>query len=286
VSAALGLACVLSFGSTPYKLPAVLNACSPDIQLATRAVLAAQGQSSAMIGYAPSANARSGFAITVKIPYVSSTASAGTILNALLATAGLTIGMQFGTAGGVQITGCIAFSCVISGTEGQDLTAQFTFESINMCTTATVVSSPGSFDKVYGFQDVANIALVSGTTYTLLNQFNFRINRVRVPYVGNSPRGLPQKLGIAYTEVTVDEEHLKIDDSEMNTFLGSGTPNYNQTPANVVISVANILNANQNLTLTATNAFYDSAPRRTGAETEWTKESTSSKANTGGYTIA
>src|SRR6185437_1606142 len=120
-SPSLGMACALQIGT--YVVPAKLTSCSDSVQLNYRKILFAQGGSTALAGYAPGANAKSGFTVTAILPY----ASASAFLNASLDTAGVDVAMQFGTAGGISLAGCIAFDCKVSGSEGQDITAAFTF---------------------------------------------------------------------------------------------------------------------------------------------------------------
>lgn len=291
-----GFKCALKIGA--YVLPAVLNSCSTDIQLNLRAVLAAQGQPSALIGYAPGANAKSGFTATVKIPYRQGSGedvvTADAILNAILSTAGVDVTMQFGLSGGVDVPGCIAFGCVIQGSEGNDITAALTMESTQFGTVGSTVTAPEAFDNVFAFSDAASIVLNSGTEYDIFNSFAFRITRTRVPYVGNSTTGIAQKLGVGYTEVMVDQERLigTEGDAEVAVFknVSGGGPTA-QTRGDVVITLTQVLLPDgqddpDTLVLTATDCFYDAEPKRTGSETEWNKQSSTSKAAHGAFTIA
>jgi hypothetical protein len=276
------MACDLQIGT--FVVPAKLTSCSDSVQLNYRKIIFAQGGATALAGYAPGANAKSGFTVTAVVPY----ASAAAFLNASLATAGVTVAMQFGTAGGISIAGCIAFDCKVSGSEGQDVTVAFTFESVSMPTTGATVTAPGSLSSVFGFQDVTSYTMCSGATYTIVNSFTFNITRTRAAYVGNSKTGIAQELGIAYTEVKVDAEWLKQGDAEFTFFLGSGPPLFAQTPADITIRLSQILFSGSpaTLTLVAHLAYYDTKPHNVGSETEWVKEAASAMATTGAFTIS
>jgi len=226
------MACALQIGT--YVVPAKLTSCSDSVQLNYRKILFGQGGSTALAGYAPGANAKSGFTVTAILPY----ASASAFLNASLDTAGVDVAMQFGTAVGISLAGCIAFDCKVSGSEGQDITAAFTFESVNMPVVGAGVAAPGTLDEVFGFQDVTSYTLCSGVTYTVVNSFTFNLTRTRAAYVGNSKTGIAQELGIAYTEVKVDAEWLKQGDAEFTAFLGSGPPGPKKRSVNSASDVA------------------------------------------------
>lgn len=279
-SPSLGMACMLQIDTT--VVAAKLTACSASVMLNYRKIIFAQGGSNALAGYAPGAGAKSGFSVTFKAAY----GTAPAVINNLLSTAGVPVSMQFGDAGGLTITPCVAFDVKVTGSEGQDIEIAVTFESVNMPTDGTVLTAPATTDNIFGFQDAASITLVSGATYTIFNSFSFAITRTRAAYVGNSKTGLPQELGVAYTEVKVDCEWLKQNDAEADAFLGSGPPLFAPTPGDVTIVLTQITGGAASFTMVAQQCYYDTRPHNTGSETDWVKESATAVATHGAFTIS
>jgi hypothetical protein len=266
-------------------VPANLQGCSPDVNRALRPIVLALGLANNLVGYAPSTSAKSGFMLDFDLPY-GATGTTATLLNAALASAGSTIGIQFGTAGGVSVATCIASSLAISGREGGNINVKGTFESVALPTVGTTVAA-GSTQDVFKFSDVASFTLPSGTTYTDVNGFTFTVQRTLAAYRGNSTTGVPKRLKITHTEVLSQAEYLKNGDGEGTSFLGAGGPNYCPTVANVVIVLTQICATTPvTLTLTAANSFHDSYPKITSGTEAWVTEQANMKAQTGGFTIA
>jgi hypothetical protein len=279
----VGVNCTLSIGAT--VIPANLQGCSPDVNRAVRPIVLALGLANNLVGYAPSTSAKSGFMVDFDVPY-GATGTTATLLNALLASAGSTISMQFGTAGGVSVATCIASSVAISGKEGGNINCKATLESVALPTVGATVGA-GTNQDVFKFSDVASITLPSAVTYTDVNGFSFTVKRNLAAYHGNSTTGIAKRLKITRTEVMTQAEYLKNGDGEGTAFLGGGTPNFCPTLGSAVIVLTQICATTPvTLTLTAANSFHQSYPKTTSGTEAWVTEQSDMLASTGAFTIA
>lgn len=279
----VGVSCTVEIGTT--VVPANLQGCSPDVQRALRPIVLALGLANNLVGYAPSSSAKSGFALDFDLPY-GTTGTTATLLNTLLASAGNTISIQFGTAGGVSVATCIARQVDISGREGGNINVKAALDSIALPTVGATVAA-GATQDVFKFSDFTSAQLPSGTVYTDVNSFGFSVQRTLAAYRGNSTTGVPKRLKITHTEVHTTAEYLKNGDTEGTAFLGAGGPNYCPTIANVVLILTQICAGSPiTLTLTALNSFHDDYPKITSGTEAWVTEQATMLAQTGGFTIA
>jgi hypothetical protein len=250
-----------------------------------RPIVLALGLANNLVGYAPSTSAKSGFMLDFDVPYGAAGTTA-TLLNAVLASAGSTVAMQFGTAGGVSVATCIATQLVLSGREGGNINAKAVFESVALPTVGATVAA-GTLTDVFKFSDAASLTMPSGTIYTDINGFSFTVRRNLAAYHGNSTTGIAKRLKITRTEVITQFEYLKNGDPEGTSFLGGGTPNFCPTVGNAVVILTQICGTGPiTLTLTATNSFEDSYPKITSGTEAWVTEQANMVASTGAFTIA
>lgn len=254
--------------------PAELRGCTPVMMRATQPVIIANG-GNPLIGFKPSTGARSGFNTQFYLPY----ASAAAFLNGVLNTAGVDITLQFGTAGGVKVATNLLETLTIQGSEGGIIDCNGTFMSRNKPQTGQT-ATPGTFGEVFGFEDVTSFMGVAGIARLLVNQFSFKITRKLIPYHGNSKTGIAQRLGVGHTEVDVNCEYLKGDDTEGAAALADCPPTHD-----VVLLLTSVCSG-EILRLTQTSGFYDEYPQSVGGTEEYIRERAVSKATTGAFAIA
>ena len=259
--------------------PAILNACSPDVQRAMRPIIVANG-GNPLIGYAPSTGARSGFRTRFNLPYQGSTA----FLNGALTNdpAGVPIILQFGDLGGVEIDGCLLEDLTINGAEGGVIEGSATFQSAQSPKVG-VTGTAGDFSSgVYHFTDVTSYALVSGNTYTDVHNFSWSVRRTLIAYRGNSPTGRPKHLRVGHTEVHATLDWMKVDDAEANAFL----PDCPKTGDVTILLTAICATPGGNLSLTAQQAFMDNYPTQTAGVEAFIMEQANYIAQLGQFAVA
>lgn len=277
----VGVNCTVSVAGV--IVPANISGTSPTVSRAMRPIVLALGLANNLVGYAPSTGARSGFTVNFDLPYT----VAGSGLNSMLSNTPVTVSMQFGSAGGVSVAGCLATSFSVSGSEGGNISVSITYESQSMPTVGATVAAPPSTLDVFKFNDVTSFTLASGTTVTDVNSFTYTINRTLARYVGNSTTGIPKHIKATHTECSLMCEYLKVNDAEGTAFLGGGTPNFCPTVHDMVVNIAEICGTDGGtLTLTCASAFYQDYPKSTGATEDYVKEQVTGQAEHGGFTIA
>lgn len=274
---ATGVECTVSVGGV--VVPANVNGTSPSVSRAMRPIVLALGLANNLVGYAPSTGAKSGFQVSFDVPY-------GASISAMAGATPLTVAMQFGDAGGVSVANCIATSFVVTGSEGQNISVNATYESKSLPTVGATVAAPGGSTDVYKFSDVVSITLVSGAVATDVNSFTFSVTRTLARYVGNSPTGIPKRIRGTHVEASLTAEYVKLDDAEETAFIGDGTPNYCPTIGDMVVSITGICGGSGDLTLTAADCFYQDWPQSVGGTEDFVRERVMGQAQKGAYTIA
>jgi hypothetical protein len=275
----LGVECEATIGGT--AVAAIVSSSSPAFMYNTRALISSgppvSGADQALMGYAPSSTAGSGFNLTCQCPI---TGAAG-LINAALTPAGVAVAMGFGAAGGVSVAGCIATSVAVSGAEGGDITIAMAFVSKSLPVIGSGAAPTAK--PFFIFNDVTSATGVGGA-HSDLTSFTWRVTRNVARYTGNSPYGLPQKLKISRTECSLDLEYEKDDDTE-------GTAQVAQpiTPADASVALAQapfISPGGAALTLTCHAAFGDAYPVASGDFETFVSERMTYKSSTGTYTVA
>lgn len=265
-------------------VPANVQGTGPDAARNMRPIIVAAGLANNLIGFGPSTSAKSGFKVTFVLPYTVTP----TNLNAMLATGGVTVAMQFGTAGGATVANCQWTSVKISGQQGGDITVAISYDSSSLPTVGSTVAASGSSLDPFKFSDVTSFQGVSGTVYTDVTQFSFDLTRNLAKYVGNSTTGVPKYLKGTHVESAMMGEYMKVGDGEGTAFLGGGTPNFCPTKADMIVILTQICPAvtAATFTFTASNCFYQNYPTTNVATEDFISESATGTGYTGGFSIA
>lgn len=278
----VGVSCTLSVAG--IVVPAQLSNTTPAVRRAMRPIVLAAGLSNNLIGFAPSTSARSGFTVSFDLPYLVTP----TNVNAMLSTAGVTVSLQFGTAGGVSVTNCQYTSFAVSAQENGNVGITISYESSSVPTVgATVTAAVTSLDP-FKFSDVTSFQGVSGTVYTDVTRVGMTVTRTLARYGGNSTTGIPKYLKGTHVEVSAMGEYMKVGDGEGTAWLGGGTPNFCPTKASIIIILTQICPSASpaTFTFTAANCFLDEYPTATGGVEDWISETSTGISYSGSFTIA
>ena len=265
-------------------VPANVSGTGPDASRGLQPIVLALGLANNLVGYTPSASAKSGFAITFELPYAVTAAN----LTAMLDTAGVIVAMQFGTAGGVSLASCQWLDFSISGTAGSgNITVKATYESSAMPVVGATVSAMDSSTDVYKGVEIVSCQAISGTTYTDVDSFTLALTRNLAKAGRNNPTGRPKHIKGTRVEATMTAKYLKDGDGEGTAWMAGGTPNYCPTIADMVVILAQGCAVSPaGLTLTAAACQYDAYPKTDGNTEDFIWETVMGRANKGAFSFA
>lgn len=265
-------------------VPANISGTGPDATRGLQKIVLALGLANNLVGYTPSASAKSGFMITFDLPYGVTAAN----LTAMLNTAGVAIAMQFGTAGGVSLANCQWLDFSITGTAGSgNITVKATYESTSMPVVGATVSAMDSSTDVYKGVEIVSCQGISGTTYSDVDSFTLALTRNLAKAGRNNPTGRPKHIKGTSTEARMTVKYLKDGDGEGTAFMAGGAPNYCPTIADMVVIVTQACAGSPvGLTFTASACQYENYPKTEGNTEDYIWETVIGLASKGGYSFA
>lgn len=275
----VGVDAILAIGST--SVYANLSGTSVDFNRASQPIIVATGTGNSMIGHAPSTGAKSGFRVTFDLPIT----GAATLLNAMLGSGGVDITLYLGTAGGSKVLTCFCTDLQVTGAEGGNITVSATFDAINLPTVTPAAPTTPTGD-VWKFVDVTSVTLVSGTVYTDVTRFSWRVQRKLAAFKGNSPSGIAKYLKKVRTESMLDAEVLKVGDGEGTAAIGSCPTIHDCSIALAQVCQLDGTPGVATLTLSTLAAFYPAFPTTPSATEDWILESCAAVGNLGGFAAA
>lgn len=265
-------------------VPANVSNTGPDITRGLQKVVLALGLANNLVGYTPSASAKSGFVVMFDIPYAVTDAN----IAAMLDSAGVAIAMQFGSAGGVSLAGCQWFDAQITATAGSgNLSAKLSYEATSMPVVGATVSAMDSSTDVYKGVEIVSCTAISGTTYTDIDSFTMALSRNLAKAGRNNPTGRPKHIKGTSTEARMTAKYLKDGDQEGTAYMAGGSPNYCATIGDVVVVVTQACAGSPvGLTFTTSGCQYENWPKPEADQEGYIWETISAVSNKGAYSFS
>lgn len=278
----VGVNCTVSVGG--IHVPANVANTGPDVTRGLQKVVLALGLANNLVGYTPSASAKSGFVVMFDIPYAVTAAN----LAAMLDSAGVAIAMQFGSAGGVSLAGNQWFDAQITATAGSgNLSAKLSYEATSMPVVGATVSAMDSSTDVYKGVEIVSCQGISGTNYTDVDSFTLALSRNLAKAGRNNPTGRPKHIKGTSTEARLTVKYLKDGDGEGTAYMAGGSPNYCPTLGDMVVIVTQACaDSPVGLTFTASDCQYDAYPKTDGNTEDYIWETVTGIASKGAYSFA
>ena len=264
-------------------VPANVSGTGPDATRGLQKIGLALGLANNLVGYTPSASAKSGFMVTFDVPYAVTAANLAAMLN----TAGVAIAMQFGAAGGVSLAGCQWFDYSFTATAGSgNLTAKISYESVSMPVVGATVTAMDSSTDVYKGVELVSCKGITGTVYTDVDSFTLAGTRNLAKAGRNNPVGIPKHLAGTSVESRMTAKYLKSGDGEGTAWMAGGSPNYCPTIGDmVVVMTQGCSGTPASLTFTASSCQYENYPKTEGNTEDYIWETVVGVANKGAYSF-